>query len=76
MTACPATFVDKRLTSRRALGSRAMAVTEPDGIIDCDKCGASSETSDEQAVEAGGWLIDRSVTPHKHFCPECKERAL
>jgi hypothetical protein len=51
-----------------------MVQTEhPEPVIVCDKC-KTSETASEESADVEGWIIDRNVTPHKHFCPHCMRR--
>lgn len=43
---------------------------DPDPMVICDKCKVSEADSEKFAV-AEGWLVDYSVNPHTHVCPEC-----
>ena len=42
----------------------------PDPMVICDQCKVSEADSEKFAV-AEGWLVDYSVNPHTHVCPEC-----
>jgi hypothetical protein len=45
---------------------------DPDfGEVQCDKCMKAEPAPSEPRAEVAGWLVDRSVEPHKHFCPAC-----
>jgi hypothetical protein len=45
-----------------------MTVTEPDGVIVCNKCQQHTAPS-EQAAEAVGWSVDREADPPAHILP-------
>jgi hypothetical protein len=45
---------------------------DPDfGEVQCDKCTKAEPAASEPRAETAGWLVDRAVQPHKHFCPAC-----
>jgi hypothetical protein len=50
-------------------------IEHPEPKIVCDRCRKSS-ADDERAAEAGGWVIDHSITPRAHLCPDCQRTSL
>jgi hypothetical protein len=57
------------------LDSRGMLIKYPEPRIFCDKCGCR-DTASEDTGKREGWVIDYGVEPHKHFCPDCREKML
>src|ERR1019366_7703814 len=49
-----------------------LSMIDPDfGEVQCDKCMKAESAPSEPRAEEAGWLVDRSIEPHKHFCPAC-----
>ena len=59
----------------RAIPAKLESMRSDEGAIVCDSCGCASDASSEEQAEAYGWLVNRSVEPHGHLCPACREAA-